>query len=274
MMLFDVLNRVKEALGSQSTELENKPILAVRNSLSLISTHDPAAGPLNFKWICRHKCTQIVQGIFIATLQSPLDHITGTYQNHPLDVPYLNMVEIEASTRSDRQKVGPDAHCTWGTKELTRVASRLAVTAKRLDTPTSRSKLINERGQGLVEYALSLVLVGMVAMVALIAVSPALQEVFCDAIYMLNPAVIGECASLFDAPKINKAKYNTGPMQIEIVAKAPYGCTGDLIVMPFGATMERAGSSVVFSTEISTGSPPASVTIGSSSCGWTTVPLS
>lgn len=153
------------------------------------------------------------------------------------------------------------------------MGSRIAVTANCLDTPTSRSKVINERGQGLVEYALSLVLVGMVAMVALIAVGPALQEVFCDAVYMLNPAEIGECASLFDAPKINKAKYNAGTMQIEIVAKAPYDCAGDLIVMPYGTTMERAGSSVVFKIEILTGSPPPSVTIGSSSCGWTSVPL-
>ncbi|MFQ5943841.1 MAG: Flp family type IVb pilin [Anaerolineales bacterium] len=153
------------------------------------------------------------------------------------------------------------------------MVSRTVVAAKGLDSPTSRSKLINERGQGLVEYALSLVLVGMVAMVALIAVGPALQEVFCDATHMLNSSTSGECAALFEAPKINKAKYNTGTMQIEIVAKAPYDCTGNLTVMPFGATMERAGGSVVFKTEIPTGSPPASVTIGSSSCGWTTVPL-
>lgn len=42
-------------------------------------------------------------------------------------------------------------------------------------------------------------------------------------------------------PKINKAKYNPGKNELQIVAKAPYNCSGDLIIAEYGIVLERAG---------------------------------
>lgn len=130
-----------------------------------------------------------------------------------------------------------------------------------------------ERGQGLVEYALGLVLVGMVASVSLVAVGPAINEALCEAVETLNPALGGECSGEI---AILFAKYNSGKSELDVQAKAPKDCDYDLQVGYDGTivgTMVQQGESFVFKYTETLSPPPTSVTVGHPECGWTTVPL-
>ncbi len=113
-----------------------------------------------------------------------------------------------------------------------------------------------QRGQGLVEYALALVLVGMVGSASLVAVGPAINDALCEAIETLNPQQGDSCTSreateeLTSGPtNILFAKYNAGNGELDVQAKAPSSCLYDLQIMVDGmdmGTMSRQGSSYVF----------------------------
>lgn len=136
----------------------------------------------------------------------------------------------------------------------------------------SQSLRNSERGQGLVEYALGLVLVGMVATVAVVGVGPAINDALCQAIESLNPSISDSCGGTVSEVTVLFAKYNASKGELDIQAKAPEDCPYDLEVVGMG-TMERQGSSYVFKYEETTGTPPGTVTVGHSDCGYVTVPV-
>jgi hypothetical protein len=122
-----------------------------------------------------------------------------------------------------------------------------------------------ERGQGLVEYALGLTLAALVATVSAAAIGPSMQEAYCSAVTVIDPAN-ETCANLMGV-QILSAKYNAKKNELDLMAKAPKDCTDDLEVQGYGK-MVRQGSSFVFKKTISTGSPPSEVNVGNDSCGW------
>ena len=124
----------------------------------------------------------------------------------------------------------------------------------------------HEKGQGLVEYALGLTLVALVATVSAVAIGPSLQDAYCSAVTVLDPAS-ETCANLYSV-KILNANYDASKKELNLMARAPKNCTDDLEVQGYG-TMIRQGNSFVFKKIIATGLPPSEVNIGSDSCGWT-----
>jgi hypothetical protein len=145
--------------------------------------------------------------------------------------------------------------------------SKVSLIKKRTRFFSSRR---HERGQGLVEYALGLTLVALVATVSAVAIGPGLQEAYCSAVTVLDPSN-ETCASLMSVQILN-AKFDPKNNELNLMAKAPRNCKEDLEVQGYG-TMIRQGSSFVFKKTISTGSPPAEVNVGSDTCGWTTTSL-
>jgi hypothetical protein len=136
---------------------------------------------------------------------------------------------------------------------------------KRARALTSRR---HERGQGLVEYALGLTLVALVATVSAAAVGPAVKDTYCSSLVILDPdneACSSESST--SGVQILNANYNAAKKELNLMAKAPKDCSDDLEVQGYG-TMIRQGSSYVFKKTISTGSPPSEVNVGNDSCGW------
>ena len=137
-----------------------------------------------------------------------------------------------------------------------------------------------QRGQGLVEYALALVLVGMVGSVSMATVGPAINEVLCEAVQTLNSDLGSECTSgdaetseeesTSSPTSILFAKYNSGKGELDVQAKAPSSCPFDLQIKIDGVSagpMTRMGSSNVFKYTTSMGTAPTSVQVGHASCG-------
>lgn len=142
---------------------------------------------------------------------------------------------------------------------------------------TSRRRSNAERGQGLVEYALGLVLVGMTASVSLAVIGPGINEAFCEVVETINPALMDGCASGEESEEISGgdtivlfAKYNAGKGELDVQAKAPESCPFDLEIKVDGSlvgTMTRMGESYVFKYSGSPSSPPTNVQVGHDSCG-------
>jgi Flp pilus assembly pilin Flp len=84
----------------------------------------------------------------------------------------------------------------------------------------------SERGQGLVEYALILVLVGIVVIVALTTAGEKVRDIFCDVVINLDPGAASSqpaCA----APRVSLSINDTSPGKInmEAVVKDDKGST-------------------------------------------------
>ena len=121
---------------------------------------------------------------------------------------------------------------------------------------------INERGQGLVEYALLLVFTSLVVTATLTLVGPGLKRVYCHTMLRMDPDVSDYCAG--GITPLN-ANYSPGSQKLHIMAKLPQGSEAELFVD--GQPMERQGSSTVFKYVITTADPPSSVTITSNEGG-------
>ncbi|MGB6894920.1 MAG: hypothetical protein WBF37_03105 [Dehalococcoidia bacterium] len=121
---------------------------------------------------------------------------------------------------------------------------------------------ISERGQGLVEYALLLVLTSLVVTVTLALVGPGVKSVYCQTMVRLNPATSDYCAG--GITPLN-ANYSPGSQKLHIMAKLPRGSEAELFVD--SQPMQRQGSSTVFKYVITTADPPSSVTITSDEGG-------
>jgi Flp pilus assembly pilin Flp len=129
----------------------------------------------------------------------------------------------------------------------------------------------SERGQGLIEYALIMILASLVATVTLVLLGPAVKNVYCSIIEVFDPWAIGECIEVFEVTILN-TQYNPDTQELRLMAKAPKDCEEDLIIQGYG-TMERVGSSYVFKKTMLLGSQPSEVTIGDDACGWATEPI-
>lgn len=141
-----------------------------------------------------------------------------------------------------------------------------------------------EQGQGLVEYALGLVMVSMVASVALVTVGPGINNALCKAVETLNSAIDTGCATGSESEltgedpgedsgiQVMFAKYDAKKEELDIQAKAPKDCPYDLQVAGMG-TMTRQGESYVFKYSEKLSPPPSTVQVGHPGCGWSTVPV-
>ncbi len=132
----------------------------------------------------------------------------------------------------------------------------------------------SERGQGLVEYSLILVLISLVGTVSLVAVGPAVKEAFCIPIETLDPGAVictGTAPDAGAGPNVLKVKYQKKKGNLFVKVKAPKGCEDIMRVIGYGE-MERQGSSRVFKINISVSEDeiPETLTIGSYNAGYTT----
>ena len=134
----------------------------------------------------------------------------------------------------------------------------------------------SESGQGLVEFALGLVLVAVVTIASLALLGDALSSSYCTVTEAMSDVPNEVCYEALpqegNAPIVFKPKYNSFNGGFTITAKVVGECTGALEVVGYG-TMTQHGGSSLHSLTIE-GDPPDEVTVGSPSCGWTTVSLS
>ncbi len=150
---------------------------------------------------------------------------------------------------------------------------------RRPETEITRRSPKGEAGQGLVEYALGLMLVSVAVTFSLTVFGTGVKQTYCSVLDALSPWAPETCIEVVEeavtpepsaGPTIMKAKYDLHKGELDLVAKADDSCPYTLQVQEFGnAEMERAGSSYVFKKTFETGYPPASVTIGHPDCGWT-----
>ena len=128
---------------------------------------------------------------------------------------------------------------------------------------------VTERGQGLVEYALLLMLVSLVVTGTLTLFVPGVKNAYCQVMVRLNPDIRDYCAG--GITPVN-ANYSPGSQKLHILAKLPQGSDAELFVD--GQPMQRLGSSTVFKIVITTADPPSTVTITSNEGGKITVDVS
>ena len=121
------------------------------------------------------------------------------------------------------------------------------------------SRQTREQGQALVEYALILVLVSLVATLTLSSVGiPAIRDVFCDVVLSIQPGGTDACGVV----RVLNAHYSGD--QLMVMAKVPPGSPSTLTLIGYGP-MERQGTSHVFKLHITLPPPPPStVTVRSS----------
>jgi Flp pilus assembly pilin Flp len=139
------------------------------------------------------------------------------------------------------------------------------------------------KGSGLVEYALILVLVAVASTAALAAAGPALKDVYCDAIEVLDPnwqdcpAPDPEIPEQPEGPSIRDSVYNPDTQQVWIHVHATEDYEGNMYVQGYGAPiqMENHGETFCFqeTIAISIADLPLSLQVGSSTAGWTTIQL-
>jgi len=115
-----------------------------------------------------------------------------------------------------------------------------------------------ELGQALVEYALIMVLVSLIAIITLSLVGPAVKDVFCDVVLAIQPSGTDECGVV----RVLNAHYSGG--ELMVMAKVPPGSSATLNLIGYG-WMERQGTSHIFKLHITVPPPPPStVTVKSS----------
>jgi Flp pilus assembly pilin Flp len=146
-----------------------------------------------------------------------------------------------------------------------------------------RPPIANRRakGSGLVEYALILVLVAVASTAALAAAGPALKDVYCDAIEVLDPnwqdcpAPEPEPEEPPAGPSIRDAVYNPDTQQAFFHVHATEDYEGEMYIQGYGAPIQMTPHGETFCFQetiaISVGDLPLSLQVGSSTHGWTTV---
>jgi Flp pilus assembly pilin Flp len=133
----------------------------------------------------------------------------------------------------------------------------------------------SDSGQGLVEFALGIVLVAVVTITSIALMGDAVSNTYCTVTEAMSDVPHEECYETppqeGDGPVVFKPKFNSFNGGFTITAKILGECSGPLEVVGYG-TMQQHGGSDLHSLTIE-GDPPDSVTVGSTSCGWTTVDL-
>ena len=116
----------------------------------------------------------------------------------------------------------------------------------------------SEQGQALVEYALIMVLVSMIAIITLALLGPAVKDVFCDVVLTIQPGGTDACGIV----RVLNAHYSGG--ELMVMAKVPPGSPATLTLIGYGP-MVRQGTSHVYKLHIIVPNPPPStVTVKSS----------
>lgn len=132
----------------------------------------------------------------------------------------------------------------------------------------------SENGQGLVEVALGIVLVAVVTIGTVAVFGESLSGTYCTVTEAMSSvphdACYEEAVQEGDGPLVFKPKYNSFNGGFTITARLTGECDGDLQVVGYGP-MTQSGGSDKFSLTIFENPPPSTVTVGSASCGWTTV---
>jgi Flp pilus assembly pilin Flp len=141
---------------------------------------------------------------------------------------------------------------------------------------TILQKRRDERGQGMLEYGLGIILVAMVTIGTVAMLGDNLSGTYCGITETMssepNDACYEEAVQEGSGPVVFKPKYNSFNNGFTITAKMIGECTGPLTVQGYG-DMSQNGSSGSWALTIM-GDPPSTVVVGSSDCGWTTVYLS
>ena len=120
------------------------------------------------------------------------------------------------------------------------------------------SRRTREQGQALVEYALIMVLVSLIATITLSLAGSAVKDVFCDVVLTIQPGGTEACGVV----RVLNAHYSGD--ELTVMAKVPPGSPATLTVIGYGP-MERQGASHVFKLHITVPPPPPStVTVKSS----------
>ena len=134
----------------------------------------------------------------------------------------------------------------------------------------------SENGQGLVEFSLGLVLVAVVALVSLATFGDSLSNTYCTISEAISPTPNDVCyeeaVQEGDGPLVFKPKFNSFNDGFTITAKLTGECSGDLQIVGYGP-MNQHGDSTNYSLTIYENPRPSTLTVGSDSCGWTTVYL-
>jgi hypothetical protein len=128
----------------------------------------------------------------------------------------------------------------------------------------------------MVEVSLGIVLVAVISIVSLAAFGDTLSNTYCAVTEVISPTPNDVCyeeaVQEGSGPVVFKPKYNSFNNGFTITAKLTGECAGDLQVVGYGP-MTQHGDSDRYSLTINTNPPPSTVTVGSDSCGWTTVYL-
>jgi Flp pilus assembly pilin Flp len=120
-------------------------------------------------------------------------------------------------------------------------------------------------GQGLVEYALILVLVSAVVILVLTTFGGTVSNSFCGVISAFNNDVLVQCAE--DVVQITSSDYNAGQKRLKLQATTDGGYSADvtLIASP-GGTMSQQGNHYAITIE-NLDDCPCTVTVRSSKGG-------
>jgi len=122
-----------------------------------------------------------------------------------------------------------------------------------------------ERGQGLVEYALILVLVAVTVIAVLNLTGPSIRGVYCQIIGNLGGDASEVCQA--DEIFITRADYNSGSGDLHLDATSDGGYDPDvtLIATPGGVMEERGGDH--YHAQLTLSGCPCTVTVTSSQGG-------
>ena len=132
--------------------------------------------------------------------------------------------------------------------------------------PYVSGKRVTEDGQGLVEYALILVLVAIVVIAILLLLGPTIGNVFSEINSNLEQleqtGVVEEGDS--DVVVITRATFNSGELHFDATSDGTYNPSVTLTTSPGGVMEERSDH---YHLDISFASCPCTVTVTSSSGG-------
>lgn len=143
-----------------------------------------------------------------------------------------------------------------------------------IEVTTKIKRKLSERGQGLVEVSLGIVLVAVVALVSVATFGNSLSGTYCTVTEAIssnpNDVCYEEAVQEGDGPIVFEPRYNSFNHGFTITAKILGEYSGDLQVVGYG-TMTQHGGSNRYSITINANPLPSSVVVGSDSAGWTTV---
>jgi pilus assembly protein Flp/PilA len=122
-----------------------------------------------------------------------------------------------------------------------------------------------EIGQGLVEYALILVLVSVVVISVLAVVGDQVSSAFCQVVNLLSDDLVPQCAE--DVVAITLSDYNASQNRLRLQATSDGGYSDDVVLTASpGGTMAQQGDHYAITIEPLTGCP-CTVTVRSSKGG-------